>query len=272
MLDIFFILKALLLALIEALTEFLPVSSTGHLLLFSHALSFEQGDFSILFSVLVQLAAILAVCVHYRKVFLSKIQNFQQNKNFFYHLLIASLPAFVLGFLFDDFIETHFMSVYSVAFWLLVGALLLLWFEKKKMPLAKTDCLEKMTLRQALCMGCFQCLALMPGFSRSASTLMGGWQAGLQTSLALDFSFFMAVPVMFGASFYSLLKFFIKRQSFFFQPTEAWALGLSFLLSFFLSWIVIRLFLQFVKKKPLRYFAYYRILLAIFLFLVIRKA
>lgn len=260
--DIIFILKALLLAILEALTEFLPVSSTGHLILFGELLAFPSSNFSKLFNILIQFAAILAVMVHYRKTFLQKLKDFRKEKNFWLSLVLATLPIFVFAFLLDDWLDTYFMNPLSIAIALIVGALLLLYFEKNVLPRAKTEKIEEVSLGQAIKVGLFQCLALFPGMSRSASTLIGAWHVGLKTPLALDFSFYMAVPALCGASAFSLIKFFVKQGNFYLNATESMALGLAFVLSFVLSLVVIRLFLNFVKQKPLRFFAYYRLILA----------
>lgn len=261
--DIIFILKALLLAIIEALTEFLPVSSTGHLILFGQALSFSNPAFSYLFNMLIQLAAILAVLVHYRQVFFQKISNLKKEKHFWTALILSCLPIFFFAFLLDDVIDQYLLNPLSIAFALAFGALLMLYFEKYKLPQAQTEQLEEMSYAQAFKIGLFQCLALFPGMSRSASTLIGAWHVGLKTPVALDFSFFMAVPVLISASVYSCIKFFVKTGSLHLSLNESLALVLASVLTFILALAVIRLFLNFVKKKPLRWFAYYRLVLAV---------
>ncbi len=260
--EIFFVLKAIFLGIVEGLTEFLPVSSTGHLIITQSLIDWKNDDFNKMFSVVIQLGAILAVvCLFWPKIWEKLKGVFRGDKTalrFFGIWIIGCLPAAVLGVLFDDFIDHHLFSVPTVIAALVVGGLLLIGFENWKGDRGRLTRLEDITPRQALLVGVFQCLSLWPGFSRSASTIMGGWLGGFSTALAAEYSFFLAIPIMFGASGWSLRKMDLSSM------TEAhWAaLILGFLVAFLVAFLVVKAFMRFLRTHRLRGFGYYRLALS----------
>lgn len=278
----YFIIKTLILALVEAFTEFLPISSTGHLIIVGKFLAMPDTNFSKFYNIIIQLAAILAVMFHYRselKEIVRSLLSYRRQANdkwtpFVIKVIIASMPAAILGLLFHDFIEEKLFSVYSVSIALFLGGLLMIFAEKKASIKAKEKDIEELSWRSALFSGFFQCLALIPGMSRSASSIIGAWFGGMQTGLATKFSFYMAMPIMCGASFYSLLKFILRQKNSLgsiFTSQELIALILSFALCFIVSLFVVRAFLHFLSKKGLRFFAYYRLILAVILLFLLLK-
>lgn len=266
-----YIIKAIIIAIVEGLTEFIPVSSTGHMILVGQAIGFHD-EFSKMFEVVIQLAAILAVVVLYwKKIKDSVIEFFQYifsggkkgNTGFRFgiNVIIGSIPMMILGVTFYDAIKSKFNSnAVIVAF--IVGGLLLLIiesiFSKKK---NQTSDIDKITYGQSLKIGLFQMLAAWPGMSRSASTIMGGWVAGLSTPIAAEYSFFLAIPAMVGSSGMDLFKFDFSIMN----STRWVALILGFIVSFIVSLIVMEKFVSFLKKRPMRVFAIYRLILGIVL-------
>lgn len=272
--DIVYIIKYIILGIIEGMTEFLPVSSTGHLIIFSELMKIEQDAFNKMFMVVCQLAAIFAVLILYWpriwKVLVSFFKGEKEGRRFMLVWVIACVPAVVFALLFEDVIDALLFNIPSVLISLTIGGILLLWGEKRVAGHNKKDSVEDMTVKEALAIGLSQCVSLWPGFSRSASTIMGGWAAGYTTAAAADFSFFLAIPIMFGASGYSLIKFFKDdAASKAFSSTQITAFVLGCIASFVVAWVVVKAFLNFLKKKPLRYFSYYRLALALVLLILL---
>lgn len=265
--DWIYVLKNIVLGIVEGLTEFLPVSSTGHLIISSELMNIESDAFNKMFMVVVQLAAILAVLILYWPRIWEILKGmFTGKKNAWYFFLvwvIGCVPAVIFALFFDDIIEAYLFSVPTVIAALVVGAVLMLYGEKRVAVNNHQDNAREITVKQALIVGLAQCVSLWPGFSRSAATIMGGWSAGLTTSAAADYSFFLAIPIMFGASGYSLIKY-VKADVgvVAFSSTQLLALALGCIVSFIVAFVVVKAFLAFLKKRPLRYFAYYRLLLA----------
>ncbi|HBL06037.1 MULTISPECIES: undecaprenyl-diphosphate phosphatase [unclassified Clostridium] len=271
-LDLIFILKAIIIAIVEGLTEFIPVSSTGHMILVGNAINF-RGEFADMFQVVIQLGAILAVVVLYwNKIKDSVIEFFkfiftfgkkgQTGFKFGINVLIGCIPMGIVGVIFYKQIKSLF-NLQSVIVGLLVGGFLLLivenFFRKRKSKAVKN--IDDITPMQALKVGIFQVLAVWPGMSRSASTIMGGWVAGLSTPVAAEFSFFLAVPAMVGSSAKDLFEFNYSIMT----PTLWVALIVGFIVAFVVSIIVMDKFVTFLKKKPMRVFAIYRVAVGVLL-------
>ncbi|NFO30204.1 undecaprenyl-diphosphate phosphatase [Clostridium botulinum] len=268
-LDFLFIFKAIIVAIVEGLTEFVPVSSTGHMILASDLINF-QGEFVKMFEVVIQLGAILAVVVLYwRKIKDSVIEFFtyiftggkkgEVGFRFGINVLIGSIPAGVIGILFYSKIKTLFKPQ-AVVVGFIVGGILLLVIEnifRKKRHSVKS--IDRITPMQSIKVGLFQVLSMWPGMSRSASTIMGGWVAGLSTPIAAEFSFFLAIPAMIGSSAKDLFEFDFALMN----ATNWVALIVGFIVAFIVSLIVMESFVAYLKKKPMRVFAIYRVVAGI---------
>jgi len=259
-------LKALVLGIVQGITEWLPISSTGHLLLLDEVLHISLGDDAReLFMVIIQLASILAVVVLY----FSTLNPFaphkdKQQRNATYLLwvkvLIATIPAGIAGVLLDDYMEAHLYRWPVIASALFAYGVLYLFLEKSSIGRASkrvTD-LTSLTYRDAVMLGCFQMLALVPGTSRSGSTILGGIVIGLERQAAAQFSFFMAIPIMAGASLLKLLKL-----GFSYSVQEYVLLGIGFVSSFIVSLFCIKVLIAYVRKHDFSVFGIYRIALSI---------
>ncbi len=260
------LVKALIMGIVEGLTEFLPVSSTGHMIIVGDFIDFKGESFHTMFEIVIQLGAILAVIFYYRNKILDSLRNIRPGEKGFelwFKIFIAFLPSAVLGLLIDDIIEEHFFSSFTVAIALIVGGFLMI-FAENVFGRWGLDDMDKTGARQAFIIGIGQCLALIPGMSRSASTIMGGMAAGLSTKAAAEFSFFLAIPTMIAASTYSLLKGFSS------MTTIQWqALGIGFVVSFIVALFAVDVFLSYLKKHSLKSFAYYRIVVGIIMIALI---
>ncbi|MTV48900.1 undecaprenyl-diphosphate phosphatase [Heliobacillus mobilis] len=253
---------AVVLGIVEGLTEFIPVSSTGHLILVGNLLGFT-GEKAATFEVFIQLGAILAVVVLYRQRFLNMILNlFADGFRFdgrgltLWHVLVAMLPASILGLLVHKAIKTYLFSVQTVLIGLVLGAILML-VAMKTGPKRPVSDLDDMNYRQALWVGLVQCLSLWPGFSRSGSTIAGGMLGGLTSKVAAEFSFIVAVPMMIGATGVDMIKSYQYLTA---SDLPVFAIG--FVVSFFVAWAAIVWFLNLLQRIGLAPFAYYRFLLA----------
>ncbi len=259
------ILKVIILGIIEGLTEFLPVSSTGHLIIAGKFIDFT-GSFANTFDIFIQFGAILAVVIYFRTdIFpdLKKENAFADFLSLWSKIFIGFLPAAIFGVLFHDKIETYLFKPIPVAIALIVGGLLLIiteFFFKRE----KIDNIRKITYFNAFIVGLFQCLALIPGMSRSASTIIGAFLIGFSRKTAVEFSFFLSIPTIAGASFYSLLKSNLS-----FSYYEWFLLFLGTFISFVSALLVIALFMKYIKTNKLYPFSIYRILLAIFVIIAI---
>jgi undecaprenyl-diphosphatase len=252
---------ALLLGLVEGLTEFLPISSTGHLILVSETFRFT-GQRAEVFEIFIQLGAVLAVVVEYRSRLLDAVRP--GNTGFLLRVGVAFVPAAVVGFLAHDFISERLFSARTVAAALIAGALLILVVEAFPKR-ALTERAEGASFRQALGVGIAQCAALWPGFSRSAATILGGLVCGLNRTAATEFSFFVAIPTLGSATAYSLLKRYHALE-----PGDAVYLAVAFGVSFFVAWGSIRWLLRWVSTHTLRPFAWYRLALGVLVLWVTR--
>jgi undecaprenyl-diphosphatase len=268
--SLLFILKSIILGIVEGITEFLPVSSTGHLVIFENLLGFKStsSNYVEMYTYVIQLGAILAVILLYWRKIKDTIVNFFPQKvgyeksgfKFWFMIFIACVPGGVLGILFDDLAEKYLFNPVSVAITLFLGAIWIMYAENR----FRNNNLGKQKLsvtpKQALIIGAFQCLAIIPGMSRSASTIIGGWVSGLPTIAATEFSFFLAIPVMVGMSFLKIVKIGGLTTL---TPLEITSLIFGFFISFVVAVAVISKFISYLKKKPMKVFAYYRMIFAI---------
>jgi len=259
------LLQALVLGLVEGLTEFLPVSSTGHLIVAGHLLGFE-GDKANSFDIFIQLGAILAVVFLYRARFF-RLLSFERAEGFgglngIVLLGLTTLPALVFGFLAHSYIKKHLFNPTTVAIGLAVGGLAILLIERN-LPKTKRFGLDSLTWREALAVGFFQCLALWPGMSRSGSTILGGMAIGIERKTAAEYSFLAAVPVMFAATAYDLLK---SRS--FLSSADIPLFLVGFVVSFLSAWFAIKFFIHLLANHTLKPFGWYRIAVAVIILLV----
>ena len=244
------LLKALLLGVVEGLTEFLPISSTGHLILAADLLGFT-GDRAKVFEVVIQTGAMLAVVWEYRARF------FRVDTKLYANLIVAFIPAAVLGLLFGNFIKTHLFHAVPVAIAFIVGAFVIFWVEGRNAHV-RVESTQHMTWLDALKVGFAQCFALIPGTSRSGATIIGGMLFGLSRKAATEFSFFLAVPTLVAAGAYDLLK---HRALFSAEHLAPLAVGL--VVSFASAFIVIRWLIRYVATHDFRWFAWYRIVFGV---------
>lgn len=256
------IIKAIILGIIQGITEWLPVSSTGHMILFENWFPFALSkEFVDLFFVFIQLGSIFAVIVlYFNKLFpwSSSSKSHQHNTLLLWvKIVIAALPGAIIGFLFDDVIDTVLYTPLVIAIALIVYGILFIYIEKTKKDHPKNS-LNLITYKDALLIGAFQVLALVPGTSRSGATILGAIILGASRTVAAEFSFFLAIPMMFGASFLKLIK-----AGFIWSTLEWTVLATGTLVAFVVSLLVIRFLMDYVKKHDFTYFAYYRIALAV---------
>ncbi len=249
------LLHALILGIVEGLTEFLPISSTGHLILAGDLLHFndEKGK---LFEIAIQVGAILAVCWEYRARIAATLGGMfteRRARRLVVNLAIAFLPAASLGFLFAKTIKAHLFNPVSVATAFIVGAFLIIWAEKRK-HVVEVHAVEDMGYMDAFLVGCAQCLALIPGTSRSGATIIGGLFFGLSRQAATEFSFFLAIPTLSAASAYSLYK---DRALLSMDDLGMWIVG--FVASFVSAFLCVRWLLRYISHHNFLPFAWYRI-------------
>lgn len=246
------ILQAILLAVIEGMTEFLPISSTGHMVLASAFMHIEEDAFTKYFEVCIQLGAILSVVILYFRKFIDF-----RNRQFYFKLAIAIIPSLILGKLLDDFIDDTLGNPVFIAVVMILGGVVLLFVDRlfNKNEIVSED---QITYFTALKIGLFQCLAILfPGFSRSAATIVGGMQQKLTRDAAAEFSFFLAVPTLFAATAYKTLTYFQDNGGF--TADQVQLLIIGNLVAFFVALMAIKFFIQFVKSRGFRGFGWYRI-------------
>jgi undecaprenyl-diphosphatase len=254
--DILLLLKAAIMGLVEGATEFLPVSSTGHLILAGDLLNFMDHAKREVFEIAIQLGAILAVVWEYRTRFISTFAGIGRDpiaNRLLINLAIAFLPLAVLGLLFGDVIKEHLFKPVPVAIAFIVGAFIILWAEKRKHTVT-IETVDDIRPLDALKLGLAQAVALIPGMSRSGSTIIGGLFFGLSRKAAAEFSFFLAVPTLGIASVYSMYK---ARELLSFDDMGAWAVG--FVFSFISAMIAVRALIRYVSNHDFTVFAWYRI-------------
>lgn len=262
-------LKIIFLGIVEGITEWLPISSTGHLILVEEFVHLELSDaFVEMFNVVIQFGAILAVILLY----FHKLNPFSPKKTekqklmtiqLWVKVVIATIPAMVFGLLFDDYVDEHFMNAYVVAAMLIIYGILFIVVEKKHEGVSpKASKLSQLTIPMILAIGGFQVLAMIPGTSRSGATILGGLLIGASRSVAAEFTFFLAIPVMFGWSFLKMLKF-----GFAFTGQEFFMLLLGCAVSFGVSVFAIKFLMKYIKNHDFKVFGYYRIVLGVIVLL-----
>lgn len=263
------ILKIILYGIIEGITEWLPVSSTGHLIIVERFLKFNySAEFIDMFRVVIQFGAILAVIVlYFKKIwpFTLKEKYFIKLDTFMMWLKIAAacIPAAIVGVFFDEYFEALFYNDLSVAIALIVVGVIFIIIENKK-PKTKIDSINEITFQSAIIIGICQLIAaIFPGVSRSGATILGALLLGVSRTIAAEFTFFMAVPVMLGASLLKIMKF-----GFSFNQSELIALAVGMLVSFVTSLLVIKFLMNYIKKHNFKAFGYYRIVLGIVVILI----
>ena len=265
--DPLLLFKALILGIVEGLTEFLPISSTGHLILVGDLLNFndERGK---AFEIIIQFGAILAVCWEYRERLFRVVNTLFSNKQsqkFVLHVVIACIPAMGLGLIFGKFIKAHLFSPVPVASAFIVGAFVIFWAEyrqTKASTMRQIDSIDQLTALDALKVGLAQCVALIPGTSRSGATIIGGMLFGLPRAVATEFSFFLAIPVIGGATAYELLKIANSSQAFSFAEFAP-TLLVGFVAAFISAFICVRWLIHYVAHHNFIPFAWYRIIFGV---------
>lgn len=253
------LLQTIIIAIVEGLTEFLPVSSTGHMIIAQKLLAIESTEFVKAFTISIQFGAILSVVVLYWK-------RFFQSLDFYYKLLIAFLPAAVIGFTLSDFIDSMLESVEVVAVMLIIGGIFMLfvdkWFNKPAVD-------QTMNWKRALKIGFFQCIAMIPGVSRSMATIVGGMTTKLSLKNAAEFSFFLAVPTMAAASGYKLLKLVTDPVSVSMLSDNLLTLLIGNVVAFLVAMAAIKFFIGFLTKYGFKAFGYYRILVGVIILVLL---
>lgn len=288
--DFIELLKVIFLGIVEGITEWLPISSTGHMILVDEFIQLDVSpEFMQMFLVVIQLGAILAVVMLYfkklwpfvfrKEVFMpEKLENqgfFSRIKDYglylwykfcdedkfqlWFKIAFACVPAMIVGLLFDDFIEAHFNNWFVVSLMLVIYGILFIWIESSDAANhPKVKRLSNLSYKVAFAIGLFQVLAVIPGTSRSGATILGGMMIGTSRMVATEFTFFLAIPVMFGASLLKIVKF-----GFSFTAQELMILGVGMFVAFIVSVIAIRFLLNYIKKNDFKAFGYYRIVLGL---------
>ena len=262
------ILKAILFGIVEGITEWLPISSTGHMILLDEFIKLNVStEFYELFEVVIQLGAIMAVvCIYFKELFPWGFgKNKEQTKstiNLWGKIIVACLPAAVIGILFDDLLNEYLYNSLVVTLALIIYGIIFIVIENKHIGSQDTDKIENISYGQAFKVGMFQLLSLIPGTSRSGSTIIGGLLIGLQRSVAAQFTFYLAIPVMVGASLLKLVKY-ISKVGFVFSSNELIILGVGCLVAFVVSILIIKFLMNYIRKHDFKVFGWYRIVLGI---------
>ena len=258
--DVVLLVKAAIMGVVEGLTEFLPISSTGHLILAGSLLGFDDAKAKV-FDIAIQTGAIFAVIlVYWQKIrsTLVALPTERQAQRFALNVLIGFLPAVVLGLLFGKAIKAHLFTPVVVASTFIIGGFIILWAERRPASATRVHSVDEMTPLDALKVGLVQCLAMIPGTSRSGSTIIGGMLLGLSRQAATDFSFFLAIPTLIGAGVYSLYK---ERALLSMADLPMFLTGLVF--SFLSAWLCVRWLLRYISTHSFVPFAYYRIVFGV---------
>ena len=252
------VFQAVILAIIEGLTEFLPISSTGHMIIGSYFMGIGSDPFVKTFTVAIQLGAIISVVVLYHKRFL-------QSLKFYMVLFVAFLPAAIIGLLFNDYVDALLERVDVVGWMLIAGGIFLVFTDKIFKSNTSSEDTE-VSFAQSWRIGVMQCIAMVPGVSRSAATIIGGMTQGLSRKTAAEFSFFLAVPTMLAATGYKLLKFYLAGNSF--GQQELVLLAIGNIVAFVVAMVAIRYFINYLTRHGFALFGYYRIFAGVVLLLL----
>lgn len=262
--DVVLLVKAAIMGIVEGLTEFLPISSTGHLILTGHLLGLH-GDRDKVFEIAIQTGAILAVIlVYWQKIrsTMVALPSDREAQRFATNVLIAFFPAVVMGLAFGKAIQANLFTPVVVAISLILGGFVILWAEKRQHPNIRVDEAEHMRWTDALKVGLVQCVAMIPGVSRSGATIIGGMFLGLSRRAATDFSFYLAIPTLIGAGVYSLYK---ERAALSADDLPMFGVGLLF--SFISAWLCVRWLLRYISTHTFIPFAWYRIVFGVIVLL-----
>jgi len=258
-------LISVILGIIEGITEFLPISSTGHLIIVNKFVDFT-GDFAVMFDVVIQFGAILSVVV----VFWDKLFPFKKGRSAdevnsvfstWFKVCAGVIPALFAGALFGSVIKQYLFNPVTVSIALAIGGIILIYIENRK-RISSINSISELTYKTAIFIGMFQCLGMIPGTSRSAATIIGAMLLGLSRVAAAEFSFFLAIPTMAAASVYSVWK--LGRML---TPQEFQIAALGFFVSFIVAWLVIKVFIKYISRHDFKPFGYYRIILGILILL-----
>lgn len=261
--DTVLLIKVIIMGIVEGLTEFLPISSTGHLILAGSLLNFT-GEKVKLFEIVIQAGAMLAVCWEYRHRIIDVIRNFSSDaaaRRFVANLLVAFLPAVVLGLLFGKMIKAHLFAPVPVALAFIVGAFIILIVERRNRlneDSLRIHSVDEMTMLDAFKVGCAQCFALIPGTSRSGASIIGGMVFGLSRQAATEFSFFLAIPTLFGATIYSLYK-----ERALLSVADLPMFGVGALAAFISAFFCVRWLLRYISTHDFMIFVWYRIVFGV---------
>ena len=257
--DTVLLIKVIIMGIVEGLTEFLPISSTGHLILAGSLLNFT-GEKVKVFEIVIQAGAMLAVCWEYRHRIIDVIRNFSSDaaaRRFVANLLVAFLPAVVLGLMFGKLIKAHLFAPVPVALAFIIGAFIILIVERRNRlneDRLRIHTVDEMTLLDAFKVGCAQCFALIPGTSRSGASIIGGMAFGLSRQAATEFSFFLAIPTLFGATIYSLYK-----ERALLSVADLPMFGVGALAAFISAFFCVRWLLRYISTHDFTIFVWYRI-------------
>jgi undecaprenyl-diphosphatase len=254
--DTLLLIKAAIMGVVEGLTEFLPISSTGHLILAGSLLGFDD-DKAKVFDIAIQTGAIFAVILVYWQKISSTVKALPYRadaQRFAFNVFLGFLPAVVLGLLFGKAIKAHLFTPVVVATTFIVGGFIILWAERRPASVVRLHDVDDMRGRDALKVGLVQCLAMIPGTSRSGATIIGGMLLGLSRKAATDFSFFLAIPTLIGAGVYSLYK-----ERALLSMADLPLFGVGLLVSFISAWVCVRWLLRFISSHSFEVFAWYRI-------------
>jgi undecaprenyl-diphosphatase len=254
------IIQSIVLSIIEGLTEFLPISSTGHMILASSIMNIPEDAFVKTFEISIQIGAIMAIVLLYAKRFLQGISIYLK-------LTIAFIPTGIIGFLAYPYIKAYLFNPIVVTISLILGGIVLILIDKKVAgQQSKTEALESISYKNAFFIGLFQSVSMIPGVSRAAATIVGGIFNGLDKKQAIEFSFLLAVPTMFAATGYDLYKTSIE-----FSGHEIFLLSLGLAVAFITAWIAVKVFVRIVQNYGFKYFGYYRIIIGILFLLLVKQ-